>query len=833
MNVKNDIFWVGLVFMFVVFGWGVSGCNGDSSENDDIQSQELEDTGSDSLVDIQETESEISEDSQHDETTDTVPDEIIDTVADEGPEVIEIREPTEVDPDYNVLRSDYFSVRGSVEQIHIWNAEPDREMVVFGPEGDSLHTGVTDYQGSLVVREVEPGDGYKVAYQDDPDSESEPFEVVSVEGSYPDSSFYYDQVLSIGYGYIMTRDGTLLSVFVSLPGPPEDGPYPTIVNYSGYSPSKPGEPIGGAADLFCDSYPVLCDAPDFPSGLISSLIGNYAVVGINMRGTACSGGTYDYFEPLQLLDGYDIIEIVASQDWVLNHKVGMTGLSFPGISQLFVASTRPPSLAAIVPLSVIANTATSTLIPGGIYNNGFAMEWLENVLDKARPYGHGWEQSLVDEGDTMCEEHQKLHSQKRDMIQIAYDNPYYTDELTAPLCPTTFVDQIEVPVFLGGLWQDEQTGPHFPALFDRFTNSPAVRFQTSNGVHADGFAPQFIIEWMAFLDFYIAGRIPHIPDELRMFAGMMMEEVFGTPLDFPENRFSEYTDFDEALAAYEAEPMLKIIFESGAAPGVEAGAPEGTFEIGFNSWPIEETQARRWYFQPDGMLGDSLPTTDGGASSFEHEADAGQRVVLSSGSVDRLQPNYDYRQMVDGKAVVFISEPLEEDLVMVGHGSVDLWFKSTADDADLEINLTEVRPDGNENYIQSGWLRASQRGLREDATELRPIKTHREEDLEFLVPGEWTEVRVELMPFGHIFRAGSQIRISVDTPGDSRASWRFLLLEYGLTPVHTIGHSEEYPSSIVLPVIPDIEIPTELPDCNALRGQPCRLYEVFTNTPAE
>ena len=33
----------------------------------------------------------------------------------------------------------------------------------------------------------------------------------------------------------------------------------------------------------------------------------FAVVDVNMRGTGCSGGAYDFFEPLQSLDGYDVI----------------------------------------------------------------------------------------------------------------------------------------------------------------------------------------------------------------------------------------------------------------------------------------------------------------------------------------------------------------------------------------------------------------------------------------------------------------------------------------------------------------------------------------------
>ena len=59
-----------------------------------------------------------------------------------------------------------------------------------------------------------------------------------------------------------------------------------------------------------------------------------------MRGTGCSGGAFDFFEPLQSLDGYDVIETIARQPWVLHHKVGMMGISYGGISQLFTAADR-------------------------------------------------------------------------------------------------------------------------------------------------------------------------------------------------------------------------------------------------------------------------------------------------------------------------------------------------------------------------------------------------------------------------------------------------------------------------------------------------------------
>ena len=102
----------------------------------------------------------------------------------------------------------------------------------------------------------------------------------------------------------------MLSAFVSLPGPLEEGPYPTLVNYSGYDPSRPAEPVKGL-EFLCKQYPVICDPPADGTGLIGSLLG-YATVSVNIRGTGCSGGAYDYFETLEMLDGYDVIETVAA-----------------------------------------------------------------------------------------------------------------------------------------------------------------------------------------------------------------------------------------------------------------------------------------------------------------------------------------------------------------------------------------------------------------------------------------------------------------------------------------------------------------------------------------
>ena len=127
--------------------------------------------------------------------------------------------------------------------------------------------------------------------------------------------------LEDGFQYLEMRDGAVLSAMVRFPDPSlyGAGPYPTVIEYSGYGPSNPASEEAG--------------------GRLARAFG-YATVSVNMRGTGCSGGVFDVFNPAQAADGYDAVEIVARQPWVLDGRVGMVGLSYSGISQLYVAAAR-------------------------------------------------------------------------------------------------------------------------------------------------------------------------------------------------------------------------------------------------------------------------------------------------------------------------------------------------------------------------------------------------------------------------------------------------------------------------------------------------------------
>jgi hypothetical protein len=247
-----------------------------------------------------------------------------------------------------------FRVQEGIEFLAVLDAAEGTEFVLEDGKGNELAQGSADRFGSLIFRYLDAGTSYVVR---DTSGDGGSQDVTTLRlADHPDASFYRAQTLEAGLQYIEMRDGTKLAAMVRAPvGMTLDaGPFPTVVEYSGYAVADP-------------------DSPE-PMTLLASLMG-YATVAVNMRGSGCSGGVLDLFDLPTTADGYDIIETVAAQPWVKGN-VGMVGISFSGISQLFVGGVRPPHLAAITPLSVIADIYRAPGFPGGIFNNGFAQSWL-------------------------------------------------------------------------------------------------------------------------------------------------------------------------------------------------------------------------------------------------------------------------------------------------------------------------------------------------------------------------------------------------------------------------------------------------------------------------
>jgi predicted acyl esterase len=161
---------------------------------------------------------------------------------------------------------------------------------------------------------------------------------------------------------------------------------------------------------------------------------------------------------------------------------------------------------------------------------------------------------------------------------------------------------------------------------------------------------------------------------------------------------------------------------------------------------------------------------------------------------------------------------------VIGGGALRAWIRSSARDVDLQVTVSEVRPDGIESFVQNGWLRASRRKLDpRRSTPLAPVPSLRRADAAPLPAGRWTEVTVPLYYQGHAYRAGSRIRVAIAAPGGDQPMWAFAGTEPRSATVE-VARSAARPSRLVLPVVPGVDVPAGLPPCPGLRGEPCRPY---------
>jgi len=373
-------------------------------------------------------------------------------------------------------------------------------------------------------------------------------------------------------------------------------------------------------------------------------------------------------------------------------------------------------------------------------------------------------------------------------------------------------------------------------MLSRFPKRKDVKITVTNGVHSSSFDPAILWNWLAFLDLYVADRIPDPGRMDPLVVSVLYPQILGDDTylpPVPDDRFDDITDYDEARKLFESDPPVRVLMENGAGsptPGLMAP----TFEFGLQKWPPPQAKPTSFYFGPEGTLTKKKPTKKTqGTDTYHPDPEARPSQTLPGQGQDdswKLIPDYDWLPYPEGTAAAYVSEPLTSDMVVAGTGSVDLWLRSSAADTDLQVTLTEVRPDGLETYVQSGWLRASHRKLdKKTTTKTDPRPTHLEADAAPLPAGEFTKVRVEIFAVAHAFRAGSRVRISVEAPGGDRTRWAFNTPATGGLVANDIARTAKQASRVVLSVLPGIEVPPGLPPCPGLRGQPCRTYEPATN----
>ena len=170
-------------------------------------------------------------------------------------------------------------------------------------------------------------------------------------------------------------------------------------------------------------------------------------------------------------------------------------------------------------------------------------------------------------------------------------------------------------------------------------------------------------------------------------------------------------------------------------------------------------------------------------------------------------------------------------------------MRSSSRDVDLQATVSEVRPDGNETFVQNGWMRASERKLstsannifKQPSTLLDPIPSELASDAEPLPKGRFVEVVIPLYYEGHVYRAG------LADPRHDRGAQR----NTADLVVHANGPGARQDDQGVGRILQDdalepdppgrsgVTVPTGLPPCPSLRNEPCRPYVPYHNLTAK
>jgi len=566
-------------------------------------------------------------------------------------------------------------------------------------------------------------------------------------------------------GYLETRDGEQLRYSVLLPG--SDGRFPVIINYSGYDPGA----IGGLAYQEGDT------------AMSASLDGfllehGYAVMGVNARGTGCSTGIFDFLGPEYGRDGYDIVEFAAGQPWS-SGDVGMANWSWAGMSQLMTAAEQPPHLKAIAPGMVVGDMRRDSWAPGGVPAPGFITGW--------RGYLHErWasiRRSADNEGDTRCLQQiqENLAGEEAHSItRLVFSHPM-RDEVTDARAPGRGAPRIEVPVFSMESFQDEAVTSREDYYQERL-GTPKLWLLQTNGGH-DLYASRAM--WpvlVGFLDRFVKGE---------------------------ENGF-------------DATPQVTVWMETGST-GIDY---ESQQELARPAWTfhlprLTSTPSRRieYYLDESFRLSSHAP---GEADPSEPSSDE-FNYPLPGPAVGTYESPGAWGPQPDGwqqGSLVYTSQALTQTLLLYGSASLDLWVSSTSADADLQATLTEVRPDGQEVFVQRGWLRLSNRALdQESSNPLRPIQVDWPSAIQPLNPDQPVFARMELNKFAHALRAGSRLRLWIDTP----SPWGGYTFDYYAIPATLrLWRDARHPSVLRVGVLEGIAVPEALPPCGQVLGQPCR-----------
>ena len=472
-------------------------------------------------------------------------------------------------------------------------------------------------------------------------------------------------------------------------------------------------------------------------------------------------------------DHYDTIEWIAQQPWC-DGNVGMVGLSAFAAEQWKAAAQGHPALKAIFPLDA-----------GGCYGGleGFRDQHPGGVI-QTMPYHIGLYNSLRTHIGTPPE----LPPEVEEAWQAAMTDPdsmMYVNLYNI----LTLRGQRDPAIFFPLLFPFERPGTveRTEELLEKIT----IPFVTG----AFEGAYTYKMHWQGAQGFFAGAASEH-------------KHLFVPPPAHAERPFHEW--HDEIIRWYDH--WLK-----GVHNGVEDDPAVRIWVMGenrwrtFDAWPVPET---RWteYFLHSWEKLDTRGHLPADETFVDEPPDAFvQMPPTQTNRIERLR---------------YMTEPLPEDLLVVGPISLTLHASLDQDDTNWIVILKDVGPDVSvqtarpgerevpaglpERELTRGWLKASRRALDpERSTSWKPWHRLSPDAIEPVVPGEVDEYRIEILATANLFRRDHRICLEITSLDLTEGVAGETAVEYipshvcsSRTVLHKVFHNAAYPSRLLLPVVP-------------------------------
>jgi putative CocE/NonD family hydrolase len=449
----------------------------------------------------------------------------------------------------------------------------------------------------------------------------------------------------------------------------------------------------------------------------------YVVAIQDVRGRHASDGEFTPFVD-EAADGHESVEWAARLTGS-DGRVGMYGFSYPGATQLLAASAQPPSLAAIAPGFTSSQFYEGWAYSGGAFSIASMTGWATFLaVDAARRRGDdAAHAALLGALGALPALYWKLPL--RDALPLLdVDAPYFRDWLEH----SSFDEYWRATAVDEDLSRITVPGLHTGGWYDIFHAGTVATFR---GIAA----PRQKL---------LMGPWQHSP--WRAIGAGGRRDAGANEVDDWHLRFFDEVLKGEPSGVFDAAGRVFVLGEDWR--DIDAWPPSGSVEVSYylhsggransvygdgvlSTEPPRDEQADVYLFDP------LMPSPSLGGHSCCTET------VAPMGPAD--QEPYEASKGV----LVYTTEPLERDVVLLGDAAVDVFASSTALDTDFTARLCVVDRDGRSTNLKEGIVRARFRDSLAEPALLEPGRVYR-----FSIP---------LGPIGVRLEAGSRIRLDVSS----------------------------------------------------------------------